>query len=558
MKQLLSLLICVVAVAGSAVVAPGALAKAGDPDPSFGGDGRIVADVVGYSNAFASSMAIDSRGRIVVAGYIARPASLWPVLARFNPDGSLDPSFGDRGVVRPQWWGSGPITGVAIDGVGRIVLGGGSQSSTAFPNPPDPGLLTGEDLAVARLLANGEPDGSFATNGLLTVDGGNRGTDQGSGLAIDAQGRILLSGTVDYGSPESRLAALRVTAAGAPDPSFGGGDGIASFDSSETSAGEAIAVDSRGRVAVAGTATLAGDSAFAVVLFDSSGQPDPSFGEGGLATLDFGLVLPGEQAADLVIDGLGRFVLVGKAGYGAEALALGGRLLPDGSPDSSFDGDGRLTLGVAGPAEARGAAIDQGGRILVVGSRGEGDGEEAFLARLDSEGVLDATFGVGGIVHEDYLAQRARGTAVVVDSSGRYLIAGGVYGPGLKGFALARYLGSESPGEAKRCRGRRATIVGTRGRDRIRGTSGRDVIVAFGGNDRIFALGAGDLICAGAGQDLVRAGAGNDRVFGEGGDDRLFGQAGRDRLRGGRGEDRLFGGPGRDSLRGGSGRDDVR
>lgn len=79
-----------------------------------------------------------------------------------------------------------------------------------------------------------------------------------------------------------------------------------------------------------------------------------------------------------------------------------------------------------------------------------------------------------------------------------------------------------------KCAGRRATIVGTQGRDMIRGTGHADVIVALGGND------------------TVVGGKGKDRVCGGQGNDRLYGGSGKDKLYGGKGNDKLVGGPGHD------------
>jgi predicted extracellular nuclease len=88
------------------------------------------------------------------------------------------------------------------------------------------------------------------------------------------------------------------------------------------------------------------------------------------------------------------------------------------------------------------------------------------------------------------------------------------------------------------CLGQPATIVGTRGDDRISGTSGPDVIVADDGNDRIDAGGGDDVVCAGSGDDRVDGEDGNDRLFGGRGDDRLDGGSGRDQVDGGPGDDR--------------------
>ncbi len=106
-----------------------------------------------------------------------------------------------------------------------------------------------------------------------------------------------------------------------------------------------------------------------------------------------------------------------------------------------------------------------------------------------------------------------------------------------------------------RCAGRRATIVGTSGADRLVGTPGADVIVARGGDDVVVGRGGADIICAGGGHDVVRGGVGNDRIDGGLGRDTLRGARGADVLEGRRGADDLWGGRGRDILQGGPQRD---
>ncbi len=90
------------------------------------------------------------------------------------------------------------------------------------------------------------------------------------------------------------------------------------------------------------------------------------------------------------------------------------------------------------------------------------------------------------------------------------------------------------------CNGKEATIVGTKGHDRITGTPGRDVIVGGPGNDFIDGKGGNDLICGGHGNDRIHGGPGRDTIFGGGGRDVLAGQSGRDRVHGGPGLDKLI------------------
>jgi len=124
--------------------------------------------------------------------------------------------------------------------------------------------------------------------------------------------------------------------------------------------------------------------------------------------------------------------------------------------------------------------------------------------------------------------------------------------------ALLIGTGLVEPAQAAGCFGKRATIVGTNGKDRLVGTQGSDVILGLGGNDRIFGRGGKDLICAGSGNDVVNALTGKDRVNAGSGDDYLDGWSSNDLLLGGGGDDLLFGGPGNDELVGGGGFDLLR
>lgn len=402
---------------------------------------------------------------------------------------------------------------MAIDSADRIVLVGTTRTDP-FGVP---------DICVARVLSNGELDPSFGEGGTLILTGAGEATD----VAVDREGRILVAGS-------DGLTAVRLTENGALDPTFGEG-GIASLHLGEESAAQAIAVDSFGRVVLAGTATTSGSLEVAVARLDSGGRPDPSFAGTGYEAVDFPGPPRREFATDVAVDQLGRLVLSGGEGFEGNQTALAGRLLADGALDASFGGGGWVLLPTGDTAVANGIAIDQAGLILVTGSAGANFPGQAFLARLGSDGALDSSFGVNGLVRSVPLLG---GVAVKVDSADRYLVAGSKYY-----FAAVRYLPEEapvSPLEQHRCRGRRATIVGTRGRDVLKGTKERDVIVGLRGNDAIRGFGGNDLVCGGAGRD------------------RLFGGKGRDKLFGGKGADLLVGGPGKDRLRGGPGRDVQR
>jgi glucose/arabinose dehydrogenase len=127
------------------------------------------------------------------------------------------------------------------------------------------------------------------------------------------------------------------------------------------------------------------------------------------------------------------------------------------------------------------------------------------------------------------------GAATHAIVAGSDLTLEATYGTDPLAPGLGDVLAVSSPGRT--CGGRVATLVGTKGGDKLRGTRAADVIVALGGRDDVRGRGGADVVC-GAG--------GPDRLVGGGGADRLLGGIGRDRLAGGTGADLCSGGPGVD------------
>jgi uncharacterized delta-60 repeat protein len=271
-------------------------------DRSFSDDGKVT---TGFEQgAFANSLAIDSRGRIVVAG-VAEADHPHFMLARYRPNGTLDPAFGSAGEAAtdfpdgPDW-----AEGVTIDSRGRIVAAGVSSlpgGGTAF--------------ALARYRPNGHLDPSFGDAGQVKTAfpvGLYDGEGISYSVAIDAQGRIVAAGGTTEAGGDFALARYRPT--GNLDPSFGtGGRALTPFRN-RGSIAHSIAIDSRGRlVAVGNTYDPGADrSEFALARYRSDGGLDRSFSGNGKASSS--LARHASGADSVVIDSRDRIVAAGSAG----------------------------------------------------------------------------------------------------------------------------------------------------------------------------------------------------------------------------------------------------
>jgi uncharacterized delta-60 repeat protein len=300
--------------------------------------------------------------------------------------------------------------------------------------PPDPSVPPPDSISV--LL-----DSSFGTAGRAAYE---PDTTAGRRLAIDSLGRVVACGGLLDGAGGRRLAVWRYTADGILDRSFDD-DGISIYEDGTASGALDIAVDSINRVLVAGWVAPGPDrrTDLAVFRFTSLGSLDATFNDDGLMTLDDG---EDEAGAALAVDSIGRILVAGTSrneeDTAGHVLLL--RLLSSGRLDSSFDGDGVVRTS-DGTDRARDMTLAPGDQPLILGTR---TGNLA-LWKFTSGGGLDGSFGSGGIVTGPGAPGELRvGAALAIKGDGTLGIAGVRYhddGSGPPALALWRYEANGSP-----------------------------------------------------------------------------------------------------------------
>jgi uncharacterized delta-60 repeat protein len=375
------------AVALSVLASTPAFAAPGDLDRSFGDGGKVTLSLA-RDGSQGNAVLVQPDGRILIGGWAYAKGF---ALVRLLRDGSLDPSFGDDGVVTTNFpEGPAVITDLALERDSRVVAAG---------------LVEGF-VAIARYRPNGTLDASFGHDGLVAAR--YRSSQTGAeGVALDDRGRILVAGSA---SDRSWLLA-RFSADGRLDRGFGrDGWATVNFGFGEEGARD-LALTPSGRIVVAGT----GDARFALARFRRDGTLDPQFGDGGT------VVVPGSfrgaaTALSLLPDG---DVLA--AGFAAGGFQLR-RFLPSGRPDRSWGSGGRASeSNVDGNAYDMVVAAD--GSAVLVGSAFS----DFTVARYVRRGALDRTFGVDGVVHTRFpnygpaegVALMPNGRIVVVGQSGQ-------------------------------------------------------------------------------------------------------------------------------------------
>lgn len=404
-------------------------ARPGDLDPSFGSGGVVTTGFGSASSDLAFAIVLQPDGRIVAAG--ASSSDTGPsgfALARYNADGTLDATFGSSGIVVTDMGASDETAhAVGLQPDGKIVAAGYWLRGNGTPSR----------FALARYDGNGALDSTFGSGGTVTTDLGGGGA-LAYAVAIQPDGKILAAG-VNLGGG---VALVRYNSDGSLDQSFGGG-GMVSGGAREAAA---MLLQPDGKIVLAGRSY---DDNFALLRYAADGTFDPTFGTGGMVTTPVGPDF--DRALSVALQPDGRIIAAGQACASSSAgcgFALA-RYLPNGALDSGFGNAGtvRTDVGLGSLFDAAtGVGVEPGGTIVAVGSSltacGVGGCNRFALARYDSNGALEPTFGAGGVVTTDLPGGGAVGYALAIQAQGRIVVAGIRSSP-TQDFAFAGYLSSE-------------------------------------------------------------------------------------------------------------------
>ena len=378
--------LAVVVGCAGAVLAGVALAAPGDLDPGFDGDGRKTLDFGGED--FAGDVLVQPDGKIVIAGAGFPTTDL--VVVRLNPDGSLDPGFDGDGIFSDgvNFGGDDYAYAVARQADGKLVVSGYKSSAT-------------DRVVVLRLNVDGSLDASFDGDGIKTLNLG--GTGGAEDVLVQPDGKIVLVST------NTDFVVVRLNPDGSLDSSFDG-DGIAFVNFGGDDIAYGVALYPGGKLVVVGTSTYAG---MAVARLNADGSLDPTFDGDGMRAFDF--TGSTDNGWDVLVQPNGFIVLAGEA-YNDVAIV---RLRPDGVLDATFDNDGIFGVNMGGQ---RGFAVAQqtDGKLVVGGSSG-GDG---LLLRLNADGSPDTSFGGDGKKTIDFGTPGDVVLGLALQADGRIVAAG--------------------------------------------------------------------------------------------------------------------------------------
>lgn len=362
-----------------------------------------------------TKLALQADGKIVVAAYSNNGKNNDLLVLRYGPSGTLDPGFGEGGIFFFVQDGDQMPFGLALQPDGKIVVVGRTQTSG------------NNDVLILRLTPEGSLDASFGSGGVVVYVGPGGATDTGRGVAVQPDGKILVS-CESFNGKQKDAILLRYNADGTPDPSFGTA-GVAKYSGSGQgdTYGFGIALQPDGKILQTGNGVFGTKTKQDVLLlrYGPEGTLDTTFGVEGSFTYsspddydDFG---------DLVaLQPDGKILVVGGLREGSNSNVLVLRCDAAGKLDDGFGTNGVVSLGSTDDYDyAWGLALQKDGRIVVAGTTSVAGVYRAAVYRLNTDGSLDERFGTAGVF--GYSApenNNAVSYSAAVQTDGRIVVSG--------------------------------------------------------------------------------------------------------------------------------------
>lgn len=404
-------------------------AAPGDLDPIFGSGGTVITSYTTIKGNFpfvGRSVALQGDGKIVVAGGLLVAGNYYPAIAlvRYDSNGSLDSNFGNGGKLTDP---PGSGQSVALQSDGKIVVAGDN----------------GAYFLVVRYMSNGIPDNSFENGGRAITPMGNH--DTGYSVAIQTDGKIVVAGSWYSGiSPYDFFALVRYNSNGSLDGTFGSGGKVAT---SIPGIVYSTAIQDDGKIVVAGYLYNGGHPCFGLARFNANGSLDTTFNNTGTVGTTFAGQANDDRGRGVAIQSDGKIVVAGYAKLVNTMYFALARYNSNGSLDTAFNGSGKITTGFAQGynSQGYGVAIQHDNKIVVAGYSQTNTGLQFALARHNADGRLDTSLNGAGKVMTSFGNTSPQGYSIAIQGDDKIVVAGKTGPDSGASFAVARYLGGPFP-----------------------------------------------------------------------------------------------------------------
>jgi uncharacterized delta-60 repeat protein len=353
----------------------------GSIDSDFGINGLAQIDFNNGDDA-GHAIVLQPDGKMVLAGTTQLNSLADFAVARLNPDGTPDSTFGVAGIVISDLGSDYDYpNAVALQTNGKIIVAGRYNYSG----------FTGSDFAMIRYKEDGEVDSTFGANGIVLT--GIHEEDEVKGIIIQPDGKIVLGGFASI-SAKGDYAMVRYLDNGQVDKSFGIGGKVTTDLAGQGRSDYETCVlqDKDGMIVLGGSAnynTIEGTSELGIVRYDKDGHLDQGFALHGIYILHLG---DNSQMQTILQQPDGKYLFAGKSdAVGFKNQWLLARVTNAGELDTSFGNQGYVATDMAGTYQVANAmALQIDSRIVVGGLNGDFANADFVLARYIADFTMTA------------------------------------------------------------------------------------------------------------------------------------------------------------------------
>lgn len=383
-----------------------------------------------HNNDYASSVAIQNDGKVLVAG------DAWgkPCLLRYDLTGALDKSFGTEGKVFASF--EGPYNpnknDIKIQEDGKIVMG------TSYSD----GINS--DFVVLRFNLDGSPDLSFGNKGQTILSFGQE-HDHCYSIAIQTDGKIIAAGATENGPDGSKTfdcAVVRFNSDGTIDRTFGN-EGKVITHIAQGYVANSVVIQPDGKIILAGGSSQFSFSYFALVRYNQDGTLDKSFGNSGIVQTQVGGTY--DFANSVILQKDGKIIAGGSAqdGWSNNKNFALVRYNSDGTLDGTYGTNGIVIIDRNSLDEGNSLSLQSDEKLILAGST-YGTLNRFYydfaVLRFNLDGSLDNSFGTDGLITTSFGNGDAEANDIAIGNDGEIIIVGSYNrgAPNYNDFALVR------------------------------------------------------------------------------------------------------------------------
>lgn len=356
----------------------------GELDTSFGTDGFTISEIVQIPDN-SVDIATQSDGKIVLVGHKSRSANPRIVVVRYLENGQLDTEFAEDGVFMTNMSKFDDTSfGVAVDDTNNIFITGNTNDT----------FFSAKGYVI-KLSKEGVIDSTFAENGIW-VNPVPDSDDDFREILLQNDGKILIAGKTRIDHEPTFTTVIRFNVDGTLDDTFGI-NGTAKIEAPKRYEPQFAILTENEEIITGGEYLLSviGEQ-IALSKFTNQGEVDLTFGENGIVLDNSPLI---EAALDIALQSDGKIVLAtGKNITASSPFNFGmARFNQDGTLDNSFGNNGRVSTVFSGANSlALSVVVQEDDKIILSGIVNNGSNANYAIARYDSVGQLDTSFGIDG------------------------------------------------------------------------------------------------------------------------------------------------------------------